>query len=609
MEKLKSLILDKDISEKLITLDEFKNDGITKESIFKIIPEFIYKAKEHINYNDCKIGKNLFYDLEFFKDYVSSDIDSSVIHSIDNTHLKGSPYYLQHILANPICCPKLLNQRQNVIKNIKDKILNEKNKFERLNQLEDDMLWIYEIKDSDKGYDMLYDMVYFNNWMISRLNNNEQVLNAYNLYRIIGSPSIGIISPISYFVIPYLILLYKLKIKLPFIDYLKTILRTLFSTSGMGYMGKLKYISLIFSIIFYFQGLFNSVEISKATYKISQTITNKINNVVEYIQISKELNDSLWTSEISCFSEDDTITELGKMNCFEKYKLNKFGIFSGFGRQLKIYKFIKSELYISLFRRIYLLDVLYNLCVLQDKHSFSFPKYITGDVKNPKINIKQVWHPCIDSIKRVSNDIVINDQRNLIITGPNAGGKSTTIKTILIAIIFSQSIGLCPATDIELTPFYYISSQINIPDCKGKESLFEAEMYRSKENVEIMSSIENSRFSILVMDEIFNSTNPIEGISGAYAICKKLSSFENNVCIISTHYLYLTKLAKDYPDRFINYKMNVIMDDKNVVKRFPYKLKHGISRQYIAIELLRENGFDEDIISDALLIKQKFLSK
>jgi DNA mismatch repair ATPase MutS len=607
MEKLKSLILDKDLSDKLVTLDEFNNDGITKESIFKIIPEFKETNKDLVS--ECKLGKNLFYDLEFFKDYVSSsDENSSVISSIDHTYLKGSPHYLEHILSNPVCCPKILKQRQNVIKNIKDKIFNEKTKFSRLKELEDDMLWIYEIKDSDKGYDMLYDMVYFNNWMISKLNHNEKVLNAYNLYRIIGSPSIGIISPISYFVVPYMILIYKMKIKLPFTDYLKTILRTLFSSSGMGYMGKFKYISLVFSIVFYFQGLFNSVEISKATYKISQTITNKINNVVEYIKISKELNDKLWDKEISCFSDDDTIIQLNNVNCFDKYNLNKFGIFSGFGRQLKIYKFIKSELYIPLFRRIYILDVVHNLCLLQSEYSFTFPEYkCNSDTRHPSLNIGSVWHPCINSKNRVSNDVVINKQRNLIITGPNAGGKSTTIKTILIAVIFSQSIGLCPANKIELTPFYYISSQINIPDCKGKESLFEAEMYRSKENIEIMSSIESDKYSILVMDEIFNSTNPIEGISGAYAICKKLSSCTNNVCIISTHYLYLTKLAKDFPERFINYKMNVVMDDKKMVKKFPYKLKQGISRQYIAIELLKENGFDNDIINDALFIKDKFL--
>lgn len=601
MDKLKSFIIDKDVMEKLDTLEEFNSSTLSDDIIFKIIPqEMVIDPNKK-----CKLGTNLFYDLEFFNDYLNSKDNSSILDFVNKSNLKGSRHYLEFILSNPIYCIDTLECRQRVVKNLKEKLLASSDQFNRLKVLENDMLWMYEIKDTDKGFDMLYDMVYFNSWMIKKLNNNEQVLNTYNIYRIIGSPTIGIMSPITYFIIPYLILFYQMKVKVSFITYVKMIAKTIFSMSSVGILGKMKYVSILFSIIFYFQGLFNSIEISKATYKISETITNKINNVVEYIQISKKLNDELWTNDISSFIEDPSITNISKTNYFDNYKLKKFGIFSGFGRQLKIYKFIKNTMYVSLFRRIYILDALLSICNLEN---FSYPKFIK-DAKAPIVNITGMWHPCIDSTRRVTNDLYIEDQRNLIITGPNAGGKSTTIKTFLILIIFSQTFGISPVDEISLTPFYYISSQINIPDCKGKESLFEAEMYRSKNNIEVVSSLENDKFSILAMDEIFNSTNPIEGISGAYAICKKLSSYNNNICIISTHYLYLTKLQKAYPDRFINYKINVVMNDKNVVVRYPYKIKEGISRQYIAIELLKENGFDKDIIEDALMIKSKFIKK
>ena len=46
------------------------------------------------------------------------------------------------------------------------------------------------------------------------------------------------------------------------------------------------------------------------------------------------------------------------------------------------------------------------------------------------------------------------------------------------------------------------------------------------------------------MDEIFSSTNPHEGISGAYAIARKMASFENSVCVITTHFNQLTRLRE-----------------------------------------------------------------
>jgi DNA mismatch repair protein MutS len=193
--------------------------------------------------------------------------------------------------------------------------------------------------------------------------------------------------------------------------------------------------------------------------------------------------------------------------------------------------------------------------------------------------------------------------KSIIITGPNAGGKSTMIKSILIAVILAQTIGFANAGDIGMTPFYYISSQMNIPDCKGKESLFEAEMFRSKRHLDVLKSLEKSQKSVIFMDEIFNSTNPVEGIAGAFAIAKNMAKYENNLSIITTHYLYLTKLSKN---NFKNIKMNIKYTESGDII-YPYKLTKGVSKQFIAIEILQKHGFDENIVKDALEIKESLL--
>jgi DNA mismatch repair ATPase MutS len=104
------------------------------------------------------------------------------------------------------------------------------------------------------------------------------------------------------------------------------------------------------------------------------------------------------------------------------------------------------------------------------------------------------------------------------------------------------------------------------------------------------------------MDEIFSSTNPNEGVSGAYAIADKLSQFKNNVCLITSHYSHLTNLEKE--GKFKNYKIPISRDKQNNII-YNYKLMHGISNQYIALELLERKGFDKDIVRKAQQISRE----
>jgi DNA mismatch repair protein MutS len=207
----------------------------------------------------------------------------------------------------------------------------------------------------------------------------------------------------------------------------------------------------------------------------------------------------------------------------------------------------------------------------------------------------------------VRNDIHLTNS-GCMITGPNAAGKSTFLKSILLNILLSQSLGICCATICNMTPFYFINSQINIPDTKGIESLFEAEMHRCKYNLDVIKELPKDRKSVVVMDELFNSTNVIEGISGAYAILSKLSTFENTMTLLTTHFPYLTKLKT-----FSRFKFDAtILTEKNksdeAVKKiyYNYKIQPGVSKQYIALDILK-NKFDPDIIEIAQRIKEKLL--
>ena len=108
----------------------------------------------------------------------------------------------------------------------------------------------------------------------------------------------------------------------------------------------------------------------------------------------------------------------------------------------------------------------------------------------------------------------------MVITGPNAGGKSTFIKSITINVLLSQTLGISAASNFKITPFSLINTYLNIPDVKGKESLFEAEMHRARDHIKMLDKLDKHQFSFVIMDEIFSSTNPEEGISGGYVYAK-----------------------------------------------------------------------------------------
>jgi DNA mismatch repair ATPase MutS len=177
----------------------------------------------------------------------------------------------------------------------------------------------------------------------------------------------------------------------------------------------------------------------------------------------------------------------------------------------------------------------------------------------------------------------------------------------MVNLIMAQTMGLCASSSAIITPFTFINTQINVPDSTGYESLFEAEMHRCKYNLDSLEKLDQKGFSLIIMDEIFNSTNPVEAISGAFAVCKRMSNYKTNMLIFTTHFNYLTKLAKEPTCSFANYRMETIVDDEDI--KFTYKLEKGVNKHLLALELLRKSGFESNIITDAIKIKNKLTSR
>lgn len=654
-EIFKNFFLDKDVHESISELEriqkeennEKENDhfiqNTLKQSFFQMIENDQNEKLASRQY--CILGENVLSDLEVLDDYsntqntnpnnVLSMLSSSPSWNFANHKLKGSQFYLQNLLVNPIHDIPSLQKRQHTIQSIFQKEMQHKDElsasWDILQKNETKLCWFYDENKDVSGN--LHDLVYLNYWLLQRMNKSDTFLTGYNLYRIIISPLIGIFTPILYVLVPYIVLRRKWKINIAFKDYLKMTLQMFLSSSSMmpSSIERFRKISIGFTIVFYFQGLFNSIELSRAIYRLTKLLVTKINSIINFLHHSVKINHLLgefvnvedfgYNSLFFDYKDserDETYDFFDPQLPVEKQVLGgidgeKFSIFSHFGKQLRFYRYLNLSRYKPLLCRIYLIDTLRSIGYLTLEHSERKMCYVNYDKSNGLyVNAEECFHPCLSEIPFddiIKNDLIMSKNqegsKNMLLTGPNAAGKSTYIKSVMLSILLAQSLTVSNAKSMTMSPFKFINTQINVADNKGKESLFEAEMFRCKKIFDVINSLHKDEYVVNSIDEIFNSTNMIEGTSASFAVANKLGQYDNVINIISTHFTFLSRLEKT--KNYTNYKMTVDLDEHNNILGYPFKIQRGISRQFIALELLRQNGFDKDLIDEAVDIKNSFL--
>lgn len=550
---------------------------------------------------DVLLSDTLYKDIEFWE---------SVFPKI-NPGLLGSKHFLKNILEAPVCNMQELEKRKTALINAESTL--DANFYEKVAAVapsEEVVLSFFQ--DVEEDIKDLYSMAYFKMYFLKRLNSVPQALTMYNLYRIVASPIVGLLSPIVYFLVPYMIVVHKFKIKISFVSYLRLMWQTMMNSDymsmfGMGNGGSkyktIQLVSYMFSMVFYFQGLFNSFEISRTLYKISKHVCEKVSKTTAFLKEAAELVSKHWKEDYaSVFGIQGLLPVDKEVAYVQGLPSGGFSLFGNFGRQLESYMSLSKEIVSSLLKKLYVLNTLGAVVKFRKDYDYGYTEFVVA--KKPVIKLKGMRHPGIEKVKCVSNELVLGGKvpNNAIITGTNAGGKSVTIKALLVNAVLSQTVCVSCCDAAAMTPLAHISSQINVPDSTGHESLFQAELYRCKKSLDTLSALDGKP-SLIVMDEIFSSTNPIEAISGAYAVCEKIAGYGNNILVFTTHLNYLTNLKKT--GQFTNYKMDTIVNGEDF--EFTYKLVKGINKHYLALEILKKNGFDSGIVERALEIKKKFV--
>jgi len=600
------------------------DETMTKETCSETC-EQLTRFNRQVSTDDVDLS-NTYNDLEMFEAHDSQ----TIFDAIDNTETNLGSNYLKNILKTPTTDLTELRERQRVCK----AMLSEKKTFteitnvlESLAKHEKGILWALKSKTNEER--RIIESVYFQNRFLKQFNFNENFMTFYNYFKIMFAPFYGILSPVIFIILPFIYLKYFNGINIEFKEYWRIFKTSLFGGGGSmpntneilrglqnartpqqvnqtlrnaTNRGSRKNISKMFSsfltIVFYFQNVMNAVEVSKRTHETINAIHEKLNSVSKFHELSYKLVD-LTKQYLNRENIQACLPQLANPT----FKSTP-GLFTNKGLVLTTYlNVISTDRLRELLSYVAEVDFFASCCKLINRSGngrYCFTEFIES--KEPFIQCHNLWHPAIQDERLVTNDITLDDPRNMIITGPNAGGKSTFIKSITLSLVFSQTLGLSLGTSMKLTPFKLINTYLNIPDVSGKESLFEAEMHRAREHIKKLETMPSDQFSFFIMDEIFSSTNPEEGISGGYAICERLGQLKNSMNIITTHFNYLTRLTDT--GNYKAYKIPISRNENGDIV-YDYKLLPGVSDQFIALELLKTKGFDKGIVSRAQEVCEK----
>ncbi len=207
------------------------------------------------------------------------------------------------------------------------------------------------------------------------------------------------------------------------------------------------------------------------------------------------------------------------------------------------------------------------------------------------INLIDAWHPLLDQNSAIKNTISIgNNYTSLIITGPNTGGKTVTLKTAGLLCLMALSGLHIPAKENSYIYFFD-----NIFTDIGDEQSISASLSTFSSHMSNISYIleETTKDSFVLLDELGSGTDPLEGSALAISILEYLHSI-GTVTLATTHYPELKQYAL-ITNGFMNASVEFNVDTLSPT----YKLLIGVPGTSNAFAISKKLGISETILSRA----------
>ena len=359
-------------------------------------------------------------------------------------------------------------------------------------------------------------------------------------------------------------------------------------------------------------------KIRKKEKNVEQDIRNKLNNMIHSSQFSKYLQESIITirndrfvipikeeyrSQVKGFIHD--VSNAGSTIFIEPISIFEL---NNELSQLKLEEEIEIEKILQELTNLFIpyIEELKTDVETIGKLDFIFAKAkyskdidgITPIINKEKIiELKNARHPLIDKEKVVPISIELGkDYKTLVITGPNTGGKTVTLKTVgLLTCMACSGLNIPASEKSSIYVFDKIFADIgDAQSIADSLSTFSSHML----NIVDIANHANSN-SLILVDELGSGTDPLEGANLAIAI---LDYFKNKdaLTIATTHYQELKKYAlttKEFENASVEFNVDTLSPT--------YKLLIGIPGKSNAFAISKKLGLDGDIIEKAKSLMSK----
>jgi DNA mismatch repair protein MutS len=236
-------------------------------------------------------------------------------------------------------------------------------------------------------------------------------------------------------------------------------------------------------------------------------------------------------------------------------------------------------------------DILASLAQVAHENKYERPSFNEDEV----IEMLDGRHPVVEQLQEnfVPNSISLDKKQNLaIITGPNMGGKSTTMRQLALLTIMSHIGSFVPAKKFNCPDIDAIYTRIGAnDDIANGRSTFMVEM---TESAYIINNATEK--SLILLDELGRGTATYDGLSLAWSIAQYLGNKKKSYTLFATHYLEMTTLPDIYKN-MRNYHVSAVDQGESII--FTHFMEEGAASKSYGLHVAELAGINPEILGNA----------
>lgn len=262
------------------------------------------------------------------------------------------------------------------------------------------------------------------------------------------------------------------------------------------------------------------------------------------------------------------------------------------------------EVWMSVVKAIASIDCMISITKTSETIGYAScrPEFVESD--HGFLEFKELRHPCFAGTKDfIPNDVCLGgDKPNFgLLTGANAAGKSTMMRTTAMAVILSQIGCLVPASLAKLTPIDKIMTRLGANDnIMQSKSTFFVELSETKK---ILSNATPK--SLVILDELGRGGSSSDGYAIAESVLHHLSTHVQSLGFFATHYGSLGLSFTNHP-QIRPLRMGIIADNNSRNITFLYKIEEGSAPGSFGMNVASMCGIASDIVDNAEIAAKNY---